>query len=98
MAPRGPAEGNLAAVLTLFGAWRTCGACGRRVLFVNSQAGTDGDFLCGRCERRLEALARDCRTVAPPATSPPLRVALYLWALFGGVANDNPSAGRVVVS
>jgi hypothetical protein len=52
------------------------------VLFVNSQALTDGDFECGLCQRIHEALAERLRP------SLPLRAALHLRALFA-TANDN---------
>jgi hypothetical protein len=81
------AEGNLCTVLALFARWRRCSGCGLRILFVNAQATTAGDFLCGRCERRREALARECR----PPVSLPARVALHLGALWSMVANDNRS-------
>ena len=84
--------GNLAAVLVLFARWRPCCACGLRILFVNGQATTEGDFLCGRCEKRREALAAQLRPVQPanlpPDPSLPARVALHLRALFS-TANDN---------
>lgn len=63
-------EGNLVDVLRLFAAWRPCSACGFRVLFVDEQARTDSDFVCGGCERRQEALGRDCRATFPPRPAP----------------------------
>jgi len=60
---------------------------------VNGQATTVGDFLCGRCERRREALAVKLRPVQaaalPLVHSLPARVRSHLRALLGATANDN---------
>lgn len=84
--------GNLCGVLALFARWRPCCCCGLRILFVNGQATTEGDFLCGRCEKRREAMAAKLRPVQPANLpldpSLPARVALRLRALFA-TANDN---------
>ena len=48
--------GNLTKVLTMFAAWRRCRACGARVLYVNEDARTDGDFICGSCEKRQDLI------------------------------------------
>lgn len=83
---------NLARTLIYLAAWRPCSACGARVLYVDSAARTDTTFVCGRCEARREALAKQCR---PPRRRPslPIRVALHLRELFA-TANDNRGEAR----
>jgi hypothetical protein len=81
--PPPPQEGNLCACLVTFAAWRHCCTCGSLVLFVNAQAGTDGDFECGLCEQIRENLSTRLRRM-----SLPIRAALHLRALFT-TANDN---------
>ena len=80
-------EGNLCAVLRLFAAWRTCGACGLRVLFVDERAQHEGTFYCGRCLARTEALAESCRPKVRPPTIME-RAVLHLHGLLA-TANDN---------
>jgi hypothetical protein len=74
-----PDEGNLVGVLRLFAAWKPCASCGARVLFVNSQARTDGDVVCGICQ--LDPAKKLRRP------SLPLRMAMHLRSLW--TANDN---------
>ncbi len=48
--------GNLIKVLMMFAAWRRCRSCGARVLHVNEDVRTDGDFTCGSCEERQDLI------------------------------------------
>ena len=60
-----PARVNLARVLVLFARFKSCSSCGGRTLYVNAEANSDGDFLCGLCEVRQQAFAKACRKAAP---------------------------------
>lgn len=57
-------EGNLCACLVTLAAYRQCSCCRAPVIFVNEQARTDGDVVCGRCEKRREDLGKQCRKPA----------------------------------
>ena len=77
------AERNLCRTLVFLAAWKSCRSCSARVLYVDEQARTDSEFICGRCDERREAMGK--RLSRP---SLPLRMALHLRSLFS-TANDN---------
>jgi hypothetical protein len=55
-------SGNMVKMLTFLAAWRPCNSCGARVLYVDENARTDTQFVCGHCEecakRELASAAR----------------------------------------
>ena len=59
-------SGNMVKMLVLLAAWRPCNSCGARVLYVDENARTDTQFVCGHCEERakreLASAARTTRT------------------------------------
>jgi len=58
-------EANLCRTLVYLAAWKPCASCGARVLYVDEQAHTDGDFLCGNCQLRRATLARMFSQIRP---------------------------------
>jgi hypothetical protein len=45
---------NMVKMLALLAAWRPCNSCGALVLYVDDNARTDTQFVCGHCEERAE--------------------------------------------
>jgi hypothetical protein len=76
-------EANLCRTLVYLADWKPCGSCGSRVLYVDEQARTDSEFICGACREHREALGK--RLTRP---SLPRRAALHLRSLFT-TGNDN---------
>jgi len=66
-------ERNLCRTLVYLAAWKPCASCGSRVLYVDEQARTDSEFLCGPCRDRREAMGK--RLARP---SLPARAAMHL--------------------
>jgi hypothetical protein len=63
-----PTEGNLCGALVLLARWRKCSVFDARVLFVNEQARTDGEFICGGCEAFLARMQRGIQFLAAAAS------------------------------
>jgi hypothetical protein len=47
-------EGDMVKTLVFFAAWRLCNSCGDLVLYVDENARTDTQFVCGQCMERAE--------------------------------------------
>jgi hypothetical protein len=47
-------SGNMVKMLAFLAAWRPCTNCGARVLYVDENARTDTQFVCGHCEERAK--------------------------------------------
>jgi hypothetical protein len=75
-------------------AWRQCSCCRDRVLYVNEQARNDGAVICGRCEKRREDLAKQCRT---PATGCPSCGSLATF-MDGSISRPMLSCGSCLTS
>ncbi len=81
-----PTEGNLAACMVTFAAWKRCHCCQSLTLFVDSQARTDSPFTCGLCAAEIENLAKRLKYARLAS-----RVRGHLAGLF---ANDNGTEAR----
>jgi hypothetical protein len=91
-------ERNLCRTLVFLAERKVCKACGARVLFVDENARTDTNFICGRCDQRREAMGEQAKRARATSRNRrqlplPSLVRLHLWGLFSTV-NDN---GKVVV-
>ena len=60
-----PTEGNLCACLVTFAAWRKCNGCGQPCLYVDSNACTDSEFICGNCVLRRATLEQLFSRIRP---------------------------------
>jgi hypothetical protein len=64
-------SGNMVKMLALLAAWRPCNSCGAQVLYVDDNAKTDTQFVCGHCEKRAEReLASTARMVCAGGLEP----------------------------
>jgi hypothetical protein len=79
-------ERNICRTLVFLAAWKSCASCGARVLYVDECARTNSDFICGRCDKRREAMGAQARRIDWPSL--PRRAAMRLRSLFS-TANDN---------
>jgi hypothetical protein len=53
-------EGDMLKTLVFLATWRPCNSCGERVLYIDDNARTDTQFVCGRC---LEGAERELRSL-----------------------------------
>ena len=68
-------EGNMVKMLVFLATWRPCNSCGERVLYIDDNARTDTQFVCGRCLERAERELRSLMGMVRP----------------GGIVPDEPN-------